>query len=82
MTNARLLRAACVAVALAATPAPANDAPAPAAADDAPARAPTLANVPYGPDPRQVLDFYRAETKEPAPLVLYLHGGAWMGGSK
>ncbi|HXH07821.1 MAG TPA: alpha/beta hydrolase, partial [Vicinamibacterales bacterium] len=79
MTNAGLLRATCVAVALA-TAVAAHDAP--AAANDAPARTPTLANVPYGPDPRQVLDFYRADTREPAPLVLYLHGGAWVSGTK
>lgn len=43
---------------------------------------PTQANVPYGDDPAQVLDFYQAESKEPTPLVFYIHGGGWQGGSK
>lgn len=43
---------------------------------------PTLANVPYGPHPKQVLDFYKAESSTPTPLVFYIHGGGWMGGSK
>ena len=43
---------------------------------------PTMANVPYGDDPRQVLDFYKAESKTPTPVLLYIHGGGWMGGSK
>jgi acetyl esterase/lipase len=38
--------------------------------------------VPYGPDPRQVLDLWKADSTAPAPLVLYVHGGSWMGGSK
>lgn len=44
--------------------------------------APTLTDVPYGTHPRQVLDFYRAESEEPTPVVIYLHGGGWLGGSK
>lgn len=43
---------------------------------------PTEANVPYGTHPRQVLDFYKAESKEPTPLVLMIHGGGWVNGSK
>lgn len=41
-----------------------------------------LLNVPYGSHPRQVLDFYQAESKEPTPLVFYIHGGGWQGGDK
>ena len=53
------------------------------AADSAPAAPqPTLADVPYGPDPKQRLDFYRAESPKPAPLVFFIHGGAWTGGDK
>jgi len=53
------------------------------AADTVPtAPKPTLADVAYGPDPRQVLDFWKAESREPAPLMLYVHGGSWIGGSK
>ena len=43
---------------------------------------PTLANVPYGTHPKQVLDFYKAESSTPTPLVFYIHGGGWTGGSK
>ena len=43
---------------------------------------PTQADVPYGEHPKQVLDFYRAESKEPTPVVLYIHGGGWRAGSK
>src|SRR5262245_32729058 len=60
------------------------------AADDKPKPAavaagrtqPTEANVPYGPHGKQVVDFYKAESKEPTPLVLNIHGGGWGGGSK
>jgi len=43
---------------------------------------PTLADVPYGTHPKQVLDFYKAESDKPTPLVFMIHGGGWMGGSK
>jgi acetyl esterase/lipase len=43
---------------------------------------PTMANVPYGPHPKQVIDFYQAKSDTPTPLVFYIHGGGWMGGSK
>jgi acetyl esterase/lipase len=43
---------------------------------------PTYENVPYGDHPRQVIDFYQAESRGPTPLVLYIHGGGWMGGDK
>ena len=39
---------------------------------------PTIPNVAYGTHPRQVLDFYRADTKRPAPLLFFVHGGGWM----
>jgi acetyl esterase/lipase len=48
----------------------------------APALPPTFANVPYGDHPREVLDFYKADSAEPTPLVVYIHGGGWMGGDK
>ena len=55
-------------------------------AADAPApqteQAPTLSNVPYGEHPRQVLDFYKAESAEPAPLLFHIHGGGWLNGNK
>lgn len=43
---------------------------------------PTHANVPYGDHARQVLDFFQADTKEPAPLVVHIHGGGWVAGDK
>ena len=58
------------------TPAPAVQ-PAPA-----PKRAPTVANVPYGEHERQVLDFYKADSSKPTPLLFFIHGGGWMGGDK
>jgi acetyl esterase/lipase len=43
---------------------------------------PTFSNVHYGPHERQVLDFIKADTKEPAPLVVNIHGGGWRAGDK
>ncbi len=77
------------------TPAAAPEAPAPASpTQPAPAKpakpakpvpkgpAPTLAEVAYGSDPRQVLDFWKADTKEPAPVLFFIHGGGWNNGNK
>ena len=44
--------------------------------------APTLADVPYGPHPKQVLHFWRVDTAEPAPLLFFIHGGGWTGGNR
>ncbi len=41
-----------------------------------------LVDVAYGKHPRQVLDFYPAKSDTPTPVVLYIHGGGWQGGSK
>jgi arylformamidase len=38
-------------------------------------------NIPYGTSPREVLDIYPAE-KPGGPVLLYIHGGYWRGGSK
>ncbi len=43
---------------------------------------PTLAEVPYGDHERHVLDFWKAESTEPTPLVFVIHGGGWTGGDK
>ena len=43
---------------------------------------PTFSNVHYGDHERQVLDFFKADTKEPAPLVVHIHGGGWVNGDK
>ena len=44
--------------------------------------APTLANVPYGTDPSQVMDFYKAASTKPTPLLFFIHGGGWVAGGK
>ena len=41
-----------------------------------------LLNVPYGSHPRQVLDFYPAQSDKPTPVVFYIHGGGWRNGDK
>lgn len=43
---------------------------------------PTAAKVAYGPHERQVLDFWKASSEKPTPLVLYIHGGGWQNGDK
>ena len=39
-------------------------------------------NVPYGTHARQVLDFYKAKSEKPTPVVFYIHGGGWRNGDK
>lgn len=43
---------------------------------------PTLSNVAYGEHPRHRLDFWKAESSQPTPLVFVVHGGGWTGGDK
>jgi len=43
---------------------------------------PTLANVHYGPNERQVLDFWKAPSSGPTPVIFYIHGGGWLGSDK
>jgi acetyl esterase len=43
---------------------------------------PTYRNVRYGPHPRNVLDFWQAESKQPAPLLVSIHGGGFVAGNK
>lgn len=43
---------------------------------------PTEANVAYGSHPRQVLDFWKPASDKPTPLVVMIHGGGWVNGSK
>ncbi|MFQ5917174.1 MAG: alpha/beta hydrolase, partial [Candidatus Binatia bacterium] len=38
-------------------------------------------DVPYGNSPRQVMDIFPAD-KPAAPVLVYIHGGYWRGGSK
>ena len=39
-------------------------------------------NVAYGTHERQVLDFWRATSDRPTPLVFLIHGGGWQAGDK
>jgi acetyl esterase/lipase len=48
----------------------------------APKPPPTHKDVRYGPHERNVLDFWQARTKTPAPQVVYIHGGGFRNGSK
>ena len=41
----------------------------------------TLENVSYGPHKNQIFDFWKAHEKGLAPLVIYIHGGGFKGGS-
>ncbi len=43
---------------------------------------PTHADVSYGPAQRNVLDFYQAKSDRPTPLIIYIHGGGFVGGNK
>jgi acetyl esterase/lipase len=43
---------------------------------------PTKANIPYGRHAMQVMDFWKAESSKPAPLVFFIHGGAWKSNDK
>lgn len=43
---------------------------------------PDLADVAYGPHPRNVLDLWKAASSKPAPLVVFIHGGGFHAGDK
>ncbi len=49
---------------------------------DASVPAPTLAGIRYGNHERHILDFWKASSDQPTPLVFVIHGGGWSGGSK
>ena len=49
---------------------------------DRPPRPPSFEDVRYGPHDRNVLDLYLATSDRPTPLVLWIHGGAWVVGDK
>ena len=48
----------------------------------APKPAPTIKDMPYGSHPKQKIDFYKAASARPTPLVVFIHGGGWMNGTK
>jgi hypothetical protein len=43
---------------------------------------PTKADVAYGSNERHVLDFWQAESDQPTPLFIWIHGGGFRGGDK
>jgi len=44
--------------------------------------APTFTDVAYGPDESNKIDFWKANTATPAPLVVFIHGGGFRHGDK
>jgi acetyl esterase/lipase len=48
----------------------------------APTPSPTVWDVSYGPHPKQVLAFWKAESDHPAPLLFFIHGGGWTHGDR
>jgi hypothetical protein len=43
---------------------------------------PTEKDVPYGKHPKQVLNFWKAESDKPTPLIFFIHGGGWGAGNR
>ena len=43
---------------------------------------PTQYDVSYGPHPKQLIHFWKAESDKPTPLLFFIHGGGWMGGGR
>ena len=43
---------------------------------------PTYENVKYGPHERNVLDFWKAKSDGPTPLLVSIHGGGFLVGEK
>src|SRR5438874_11233473 len=43
---------------------------------------PDMANVAYGPHERNVMDVWKAKSEQPTPLLVFIHGGGFRGGSK
>lgn len=43
---------------------------------------PTLRDVAYGKHPKQTLDFWRAKSDQPAPVLVFIHGGGWRNGHR
>src|SRR5580765_4654781 len=76
---------ACFYPALAQTPMPAakTEAPKPAASPTPqPLPKPDIANGKYGEFAANTFDLWKADSKNPTPLVVYIHGGGLAGGNK
>ena len=44
--------------------------------------APTTKNIKYGSHKKELMNFWQVESKQPAGVLLDIHGGGWMGGKK
>jgi acetyl esterase/lipase len=51
-------------------------------AENPPLPNPTEYDVTYGPHPKQVMYFWKAESAKPTPLLFFVHGGGWSGGGR
>ncbi|BCW99821.1 MAG: hypothetical protein KatS3mg024_2648 [Armatimonadota bacterium] len=56
--------------------------PAPAQRPDEPLPTPDFSNVRYNTHERNVLDLWKAPVHRPAPLLVFIHGGGFVGGDK
>jgi len=54
----------------------------PQGASRQPAQPPTHRDVKYGPHDRNVMDVWLAESDEPTPVLVSIHGGGFSGGNK
>ncbi len=68
---------------------PAKDTPPAKSAPAAPAKkpdyvppTPTLTDVAYGTHTKQVLNFWKADSDKPTPLIFFIHGGGWGAGNR
>jgi len=43
---------------------------------------PTHNNIKYGPYERNILDLWQADVQQAAPVIVYIHGGGFIAGSK
>ncbi len=43
---------------------------------------PTFADIAYGPHERNKLDFWKADSDTPTPIVVFIHGGGFVSGDK
>ncbi len=43
---------------------------------------PTYYDVSYGPHPKQVMHFWKAESAGPTPVLFFIHGGGWTAGGR
>jgi acetyl esterase/lipase len=43
---------------------------------------PTFTDVQYGAHEKELMNFWRFESEQPAGVLLHIHGGGWMGGNK